>query len=203
VKRFVIGCDLGREVDATALAILDKSGLAFDLIFLDRFVPVRPDLLDIATRLEDLVTHPRLAGQVAIAVDGCGIGREWVRLVRGSRLAALCPLYAVVAVGNTRPPGQRRGQFIFVSKLHLVANLARLGAEGRLRMAPGMEHEARLRREVAAFRQKERPDGGVAFENDRRKDHDDLVSALLLAAWIATEQETRGAAMWRPITEAA
>ncbi len=203
MKRYVIGCDLGREQDPSAFAILDKSGPAFDLIFLNRFVPIREDLLDVASRLEDIVTNPRLAGNVAVAVDGCGIGREWIRLVRGSRLATLCPIYAVVAVGNLRPPGQKRGQFIFCPKALLVSNLARLGADGRLRMAPGLEHEDRLRRELSTFRQKRREDGGAAFENERRADHDDLVSALLLAAWVATEQETRGAAMWRPIREAA
>jgi hypothetical protein len=203
LKKYVVGVDLGREIDPTAFAVLDRSGNALDLVHLARFVPIREDLLDVATRLEDIVTSPALAGQVAIAVDGCGVGREWIRLVRGARLATLCPIYAVVAVGNLRPPGQKRGQFIFCPKALLVANLARLGAEGRLRMARGLEHEDRLRRELATFRTKGREDGGVRFENDHRADHDDLVSALLLAAWVATEQETRGALMWRPILEVA
>ena len=203
MKRFVVGVDLGRQIDATAFAILDRSGNHLDLVHLARFVPIREDLLDVASRLEDIASHPRLAGQVAIAVDGCGIGREWVRLVRGARLATLAPVYAVVAVGNLRPPGQKRGQFIFVPKALLVGNLVRLGAEKRLRLARGLEHEDRLRKELATFRQKVRPDGGAGFENDRRTDHDDLVSAVLLAAWLATEFETRGAAMWRPILEVA
>ena len=59
---------------------------------------------------------------------------------------------------------------------------------GRLRIARELEHAETLQKELAAFRVKVTAAGNETFEARRERDHDDLVLAVALAAWLGERQ---------------
>ena len=203
MNRFVLAIDLGREVDPTTFALVDDAGATLDVLLLDRFRPVREDMSDVIGRALEVAEHPRVAGQVEVLFDACGVGRDWSRLVRGSRLARV-PLFGIIPVGNSRSPGQGRGGTVFVPKVALAGALHRAGTSGRVRFAKGLRYVEELRRELEAYTRKASPISGVTtYANDRRSDHDDLVSAVAMALWWTQDRAGRGVNKFRPLQEVA
>lgn len=202
LSRYVLGLDLGRQIDRTAICLVDALTDTFDVVYLSAFRPVREDMSDVVGRVLDVVEHPRVgADTVSVVVDSQGVGRRWVDMARRTRLATLCPIIALVPVGNSRAPGQGRGGIVFAPKTLMVETVVRVAAEGRIRFARGLKHEAELREELKHYREKQRADGFRTYANDLRSDHDDLVSSMVYSTWYAEDRRLRGVAQFRPYQE--
>ena len=197
----VIGLDLGRAVDWTASVEVHTEGGLFRIRHLDRWRPERENLSDVVHRLADrLEVAPHLAG-AALAFDASGIGRAFTPILLGSSVARVLDVYPIVATRGWRPANQRwdRAGVIFAPKQATVAALADIleGPRPRLRCDPGLPLAPQLRRELAHYRETEGPDGLPRW-GAPRGEHDDLVSALQLAVWLAGRLESQGRGGFAP-----
>ena len=102
--RYFVGVDLGQSRDFTAIAVVERAELQGDwaaavwawrkevklrLRFLER-VPLGTPYPEIVERVVQVTRSGQLAGRCYLAVDGTGVGRPVVDLLRGARLG--CPL---------------------------------------------------------------------------------------------------------------
>jgi hypothetical protein len=209
---YVAGLDLGQASDFTALAVLERSrptggddpwsqtyqvvrhwsGLAtapvptarvkkestFAVRHLERF-PLGTSYTVICERLVQLFAQPPLKGS-PLVVDQTGVGRAVVDLIgRAGPRASLRPItitagHAVVVDG----PGWH------IAKKELVGVMQVLLQSRRLQVARSLPLAAVLVKELRAFRVKITPSANETFESWRERDHDDLVLAVALAAWV-------------------
>jgi hypothetical protein len=114
-----------------------------------------------------------------LAVDGTGVGRAVVDLFR--RQGPIVP----VTITWSGPVQQDGCGFFRVPKRELAGTLQLLFQTGRLSVPKGLPLRDTLVKELLAFRVKVKPEtGNESFEALRERDHDDLVLATALAAWV-------------------
>jgi hypothetical protein len=187
---FYVGVDLGQSNDYTAVCVGERVGegsgigapWGLHVRHLERFrgLPY-PEVCD---RLEGLLA--RLAAPHELVVDATGVGAAVTDLLRerGLRFAA------VTITGGDRTTRDGRGGYR-VPKRDLVAGLQVLLQSGRLKIAAGLPDTETLRQELLAFRVKVSASGHDSYEAWREEDHDDLVLAACLCAWLAGRAEGR------------
>jgi hypothetical protein len=206
---YLAGLDLGQANDFTALAILERTrdrtdqavetfgvtpcwtGLATAprvartqqasraaVRHLERF-PLGTPYPVICERLVQLFAQPPLMG-ATLVVDQTGVGRAVVDMIcRARPRATLRPItitggHSVVAEG----PGWHVPKKELVGVLQVLLQSRRLQVSSRLAMAP------LLVTEFENFRVKVTASANETFEAWRERDHDDLVLAVALAAWV-------------------
>lgn len=149
----------------------------------------------LADNIARLFQDPKFAGQTLV-VDGTGVGRPVVDLIRKARPnCRLIPVTitgggAMTALGavNVDPWG-----YWHVPKKELVGSVQALLGTSRLEVAPALTHAAVLTQELKSFSWKiSAASAHVTLEAWRDRDHDDLVLALALAAWAGE----RGQQLW-------
>lgn len=174
---YTIGVDLGQSQDYTAFAILEEKTLRhYDLRHIERHRDKPyPALVD---RLRELISH--LPGTPSLAIDGTGVGRPVVDMIREAQLRA--DAYAITITGGDEVT--RKGFNIHVPKRDLVSSVACLLQTGRLRIPRNLPDADLLERELLRFRAKISLSGNDTYEAWREKDHDDLVLAVALACWL-------------------
>jgi hypothetical protein len=125
--------------------------------------------------------RPMLQG-LLLAVDGTGVGRSVVDMLRAARLSAdLQPI--LVTAGHTinHDDGYRH-----VPKKELVSTLQILLQERRLSIAESLPEAKVLTKELLNFKAKIAVAANESVSADWREGrHDDLVLAVALAAWLA------------------
>jgi hypothetical protein len=221
-KRYSVGVDLGQANDYTAIAVLKKEivppqtamfspvgehpgnrlveGRAvYDLVYLKR--PKLGTPYDtIARRVADLICElePQGAfgelGQVTLSVDGTGVGRPIVDMLRAEftrRTSSSTSLPRVdfrpvsVTGSNTtlKRPDRTHGYWS-VPKRDLVFPAVAAFQRGKIRIAKGIKDRDALVHELKNYSRKTNiASGTMAFEPWRESDHDDLLFALCLALW--------------------
>ncbi|MDR7029821.1 hypothetical protein [Rhizobium rosettiformans] len=184
--KFVVGLDLGQAADFTALAVLGKSEDGLAVRHLDR-VRGRP-YTDVVRSVASLMTSAPLAGQSLLVVDGTGVGRAVLDLLRSADLRPI----AVTIHGGARVTGSRRAPR--VPKADLVNGLLLAFQSGTVKIARDLPHAATLAAELADMRRKVSVAGHASYGVWREGAHDDLVLALAIAVWQAER---------RPMTSAA
>jgi hypothetical protein len=115
-----------------------------------------------------------------MAVDATGVGRPVIDMIRDANLPA--SVYAITLTGGDaviRDGLERR-----VPKRDVASAIAVLLQTGRLRIARGLKESETLLRELLNFRVKISLSGHDSYEAWREKEHDDLVLAVGLAAWL-------------------
>ncbi len=88
-----------------------------------------------------------------------------------------------------------------VPKRDLVSTVAVLLQTGRLRIARDLKDAPVLEHELRSFRAKISLSGNDTYEAWRERDHDDLVLAVALAAWLKEKGEDGILAYYRQIVE--
>jgi hypothetical protein len=209
---YVTGLDLGQARDFTALAILERtrpdepspperetfrarhwwSGIetmpvrpavpkrerAYAVRHLERF-PLGTSYPAICAHMVELFEQPPLAG-TRLVVDQTGVGRAVVDMIcRARPQATICPI--TITAGHEVVPdgaGWHVPKKELVSVLQVLLQSHRLQVARRLRMAPV------LVKELEAFRVKITAGALETFASWRERDHDDLVLAVALAAWV-------------------
>ena len=86
-QRFVLGVDLGQTNDYTALVILERLESQHHVRHAER-LPLGTTYPRQVERVAALVGSPQLARDVLVAVDGTGVGRAVVDLLREALAAA-------------------------------------------------------------------------------------------------------------------
>jgi hypothetical protein len=179
--RFVVGVDLGQTADYTAITILEERGeeekKSYDVRYLERLR--NTPYPAIVKRLDHLVR--RLPERPSMAVDATGVGRPVVDMIRDAHIPA--SIYPITLTGGdavTRDGMERR-----VPKRDVASTIAVLLQTGRLRIARGLKESETLSRELLNFRVKISLSGHDSYEAWREQEHDDLVLAVGLAAWLA------------------
>jgi Terminase RNaseH-like domain len=221
-KRYSVGVDLGQANDYTAIAVLKKEIVppqtamfspvgehpgnrlvegrtVYDLVYLKR--PKLGTPYDtIARRVADLICElePQGAfgelGQVTLSVDGTGVGRPIVDMLRAEftrRTSSSTSLPRVdfrpvsVTGSNTtlKRPDRTHGYWS-VPKRDLVFPAVAAFQRGKIRIAKGIKDRDALVHELKNYSRKTNiASGTMAFEPWRESDHDDLLFALCLALW--------------------
>jgi hypothetical protein len=180
----VIGLDLGQSSDFTALAVAERTyppGAARHTLTVNylRRWPLGTAYPAIVADVAALVQR-RPLDWPGLAVDETGVGRAVVDLFRQAQLEArLHPVWITGGHATSAADGTWH-----VPKKELVSTLQALLQSDRLRIASLPEREL-LVQELLAFRVKVTAGGTETFEAWREKDHDDLVLAVALAAWLA------------------
>jgi hypothetical protein len=193
--QYLVGCDLGQAHDYTALAVLVRDGDQYHLRHLERFrdrpyPAVVVHVGDLMAKLAAADDRPQgvLPGGIpyapvaaALAVDATGVGRPVCDLFRAARMP--CQLVAITITGGQAVTGDGRGGF-HVPKKDLVACAQVLLQARRLRVARELDLADVLVQELENFRVRITPAANEVFGEWREGQHDDLVFALALAAWV-------------------
>jgi hypothetical protein len=219
-RRYSVGVDLGQANDPTAIAVLEKTiappetalfspvgessgdrlvegSVVYDLVYLKR--PKLGTAYDtIARRVADLVCElePQGAfgelGQVTLSVDGTGVGRGVVDMLRTefqrrgttSKATPRVDFRAVSVTGSntTLKRPSRSDGYWSVPKRDLVFAAVAAFQQGKIRVAKGITDRDALVNELKNYKRKTNiATGNMTFEPWRESQHDDLLFATCLA----------------------
>jgi hypothetical protein len=236
-RRYSVGVDLGQANDPTAIAVLEKTVAppetamfspvgdspsdrlvegrrVYDLVYLKR--PKLGTPYDaIARKVADLICElePRGAfgeiGQVTLSVDGTGVGRGIVDMLRTEfnrrvKLGTWIPKMdfrpvSVTGSNSSLKKPDRSGGYWSVPKRDLVFPAVAAFQQGDVRIAKGIKDRDALVNELKNYRRTTNiATGNMAFEPWRESDHDDLLFATCLAlfGWQIRRPQTT-AIVWR------
>jgi Terminase RNaseH-like domain len=236
-KRYSVGVDLGQANDFTAIAVLEKTivpprdamfspvgqhpgnrlvegDIVYDLRYLHRprlgtsYDRIAKRVADLVCELEPQGSFGEL-GQVTLSVDGTGVGRGVVDMLRTefqrrgatSRAVPKVDFRAVSVTGSntTLKRPSRSDGYWSVPKRDLVFSTVAAFQQGKIRIAKGIKDRDALVNELKNYRRTTNiATGNLAFEPWRESDHDDLVFAVCLSLW-GWEVKRRGTAKLRII----
>lgn len=144
----------------------------------------RYDLGTPYTTLVDLVSakfsKPPLQGST-LTIDWTGVGQPVLDMfIRARPRCAIRPVKITGGSGFTAV-----GSGFHVAKKELVGILQVLLSCRKLQIAKALPHSATLVHEMENFKVKISTAGNESYESWRESDHDDLVLAVAMAAWVA------------------
>jgi hypothetical protein len=193
--RFVLGVDLGRERDHTAVALVEvqeedlgQDRLTYGRLTQDRLMvrhlgrwPLGMDYPQVVTKVKRLTESAELRGEaIAVVMDATGVGAAVVDLMKREgprgRLVAL----TITASGEAHETGSGWN----VSRTELVSGLQVMLQQGRLKVARKTTGWKAFREEMTGLRVKHSTAGAVRYETSAGG-HDDLVMATAMACWWA------------------
>jgi hypothetical protein len=192
---YFVGVDFGQSKDFTAIAVVERAEtkgawdgarfawrkvVSLRLRYLER-IALGTQYPDVVERVVHVTQSRELAGRCRLAVDGTGVGRPVVDLLRRARPG--CTLMPVNITGGLKQTEE--GGYYGVPKRDLILGLQVLLQRKVLRIAAGLEHSADLLKEMGAMQVKITLSGHEQFEAWREGTHDDLVFAVALACWNA------------------
>jgi hypothetical protein len=190
---YFVGVDLGQSRDFTAIAVVERRELSGEwdpaaytcrkattlrLRFLER-VELGTTYPDVVERVVQVTRSRDLAGRCHLVVDGTGVGRPVVDLLRQAKPG--CPIMPAVITS-----GQREtliDGYYGIPKRDLMVGLQVLLQQGELQIAAGLKYGPALAEEMAAMEVKVTSAGREQFGAWREGTHDDLVFAVALACW--------------------
>ena len=204
---FYVGVDLGQIQDYTAVAVLEKkiefddtvlnggfrilsskpsqSKTKFNVVWLERFT-LGTEYPIIVKRVATILEHPDLDRDTKLIIDKTGVG------------VAVCDMFKakdITPVGITITSGlevTEKPDGYHVPKKELVTSLLALFQSERLKIAEELELADVLKDELENFKVKTNTrTGNEQFEAWRATDHDDLVLAVALSVWYATQCDGR------------
>lgn len=199
-RRFITGLDLGQARDYTAIAVLERvPGVNADSKPEDRYAVRHLERLALGTSyttvceyLVRMFAKPGLAGTM-LAVDETGVGRPVVDLLDTSRIDAdLRPI--TITGGHDVHPGERLGWK--VPKKNLVSTLQVLLQARRLTIAKSLPFAPALVEELQNFQVKVTEAAHETFGALGEGYHDDMVLAIMIAAWAAEHAPKGRLGMW-------
>jgi hypothetical protein len=190
---YILGLDLGQARDHSALAILERIWKPhpaghleshYVLRYLQRW-PLQTSFPAVAADLAGLVRTPPLSWPVLV-IDQTGVGRAVVDFLIEAHLSA--SLEPVVISSGQRTSRDASGVW-HVPKKALVRSLQVLLPTRRLQVA-ALPEQILLMQEMLTFRVRLTAAAHETFAARRKRDHDDLVLAVALAAWWGEHQVT-------------
>lgn len=194
--RYFVGLDLGQVSDFTALAVLERP-LACPEDILRRQRPTYA--LRHLQRLPLGTPYPTVVQNVVsllgaaflsactLAVDQTGVGRAVVEMLFDALRGRVgCWFYPITITTGHVVTADDSGS-LHVPKKELVGTLQLLLQTRRLQAARTLPDAAVLVKELENFRVKVTAARNETFESWREGQHDDLVLAVALAAWMGEQ----------------
>jgi Terminase RNaseH-like domain len=222
-QRYSVGVDLGQANDPTAIAVLEKTiappetalfspvgdrpgnrlvegSLVYDLVYLKRpelgtpYDVIAKRVIDLCCELEPTGAFGEL-GQLALVVDGTGVGRGVVDMLRaelqrrGKWMATSTPKVdfrpaTITGSETTMKRPERVDGYWRIPKKDLVFPAVAAFQQGKIRIAKNLKDRDALANELRNYRRRINiATGGMQFEPWREALHDDLLFALALALW--------------------
>ena len=221
-KRYSVGVDLGQANDFTAIAVLEKTiappetamfspvgehpgnrlvegSIVYDLVYLKRpklgtpYDTIAKKVADLVCELEPQGAFGEL-GQVTLSVDGTGVGRGVVDMIRrefqrrGATSQAVPKVdfrpVSVTGSNTSLKRPTRSDGYWSVPKRDLVFPAVAAFQQGKIRIARGIKDRDALVNELKGYKRVTNiATGNMAFEPWRESDHDDLLFATCLALW--------------------
>jgi hypothetical protein len=189
---FILGLDLAQSSDYTALVVLERALQPapddpskqlghYAARHLKRW-PLKTSYLEICEEVVKLVATPPLE-QPKLCVDITGVGAAVLDVLKKANPKAL--IRPVLITGGHEVSYQD-GTW-HTPKKELVGVMQVLLQAHRLKVAPVPEREL-LIRELLAFKVKVTINANETFEAWRQRDHDDLVLATAIAAWVGERE---------------
>jgi hypothetical protein len=191
--RLIVGLDLGKAQDFTALAVLSRPVLtghepkthrqpAYDVPHLQRF-PLGTPYPEIVDRVMALLRSPPLRGCMLV-VDQTGVGGPVVDMLTDAMQGRVtCSFCGITITSGHAVTTDSNGQFR-VPKKELIASVQVLLQTRRMRILRTLPEAAVLVRELENYRVKITEAANETFGAWREGQHDDLVLAVALAAWM-------------------
>jgi hypothetical protein len=188
-SRFFAGLDLGLARDFSALAIVER--FAIPDPDRDGYTPFRFDVRElkrwrlgtsypaIVADLKGMYAGPPLRDS-PLAIDGTGVGRAVVDMVRSAGITARCQSFTITSGEATVGASVAKKDLVGAVQVPLQGD--------RLRFAGALELTPVLVRKMEAFRLKVTAAHDETFEGWRERDHDDLVRALALAVYLGSRR---------------
>jgi hypothetical protein len=195
---FLVGLDLGKSSDYTALAVVDRHvrpdpddpagrrRLAhYAVRHLVRF-PLKTPYVRIVADVAELLRRPPLgpppAPQPRLAADQTGVGVAVVEMLRAAQLHAR--LDPILITGGHEILWDDNGLAWHVPKKELVSTLQVIMQSARLKISEMPERKVIIH-ELQTFTAKINvATGHETFEAWRERDHDDMVLAVAMACWL-------------------
>jgi hypothetical protein len=184
---WVLAADLGQSADPTAVCVLekrqitgDKPSLSLDVRHLERLALGMAYPAQVA-HVKSLLSRPPLDEGCQLAIDDTGVGRAVGDLFEH---AGLKPIRVQITAGSAVE--WQSSTRVHVAKTELISALDARLHTGELRFALGLKDADALRGELGDF-QRHVSDAGRASYQARAGKHDDLVLAVSLAVWHATQ----------------
>lgn len=192
---FLVGLDLGKSQDPSALVIDERRGKSptwqhrFRHLQRWRLGTSYPAIIKDVAALIEMIPGER--SNITLAVDVTGVGMAVYDFLVQERLPVrLMPILIVAGRAITR---DERGVY-HVPKVELASVVVAVLGSRRLAIVP-MPLTPVLTRELGTFKVKTTVAGNETFEAWREKDHDDIVLASAMALW-AGERGNRQAAIF-------
>lgn len=198
-KRFILGVDLGQQMDPTAMVLAEHSRRIFDpniqdtpewdrrpkkirnfyqVPFLER-VPLGTPYTEIAERVSTIIANPKIVNETQLIVDATGVGLPVIEMMRQQGLSP-------IGIWITGTGDVTRTDYGYkVPKKDLVTALQIVFQSRRIQIAKELELAGVLMKELSNFRVKVSDSGKDQYEAWRTGQHDDIVLALALAVWYA------------------
>jgi hypothetical protein len=200
--RHVIGLDLGKVSDPSALAMLrwfpatrQTPQSAYNVITLKRWALGTP-YTEIVDNLVKFYELPELkASPPLLVVDATGVGAAVCEMIPQTMTAAKMPgsWCQVSITGGSAVTNVGMGRWN-VSKKQLASVVQVVLGNRRLLVAPEQPERETLLRELGTFQVKITAAGNESFEAWRESAHDDMVLAVALAVWAAETMP----GLWNP-----
>ena len=190
---YFVGVDLGQSHDFTAIAVVERAEMAGDydpvVAAYKKVVKLRVRFLarpalgtpytEVVNRVVEVTRWPDLVKRCQLIVDGTGVGRPVVDLLR--RSGPGCTVMPVTITGGDTE--EYANGYHRVPKRDLIVGLQLLFQRGELQIAGELELGPALEKELGDMRVKTTPFGREQYGAWREGQHDDLVLAVALACW--------------------
>jgi len=182
--QYYVGLDLGQVQDYSALAVLEwlPKEYSYAVRYLRRFSLGTP-YPRICEEVRAHVLRPPLVGKVQLVVDATGVGRPVLDIFRKAQLG-----HGVIGIsihGGDTVTRETASTVYRVPKRDLVSSLQLLFQERRLKISKDLPEAEVLAQELRNFRAQITEAGNETYGVWRSGEHDDLVLAVSLAAWLA------------------
>lgn len=175
-NRFIVGVDLGREVNHSAIAVAAIAGRTISFIHIER-IPLKTGYLQVLAKLRRLVRKlgAHNNARIEIVCDAAGPGQVATELLeRRHRAVTITP----VAITAGQLPGKTGSGIPSVPRATLLENLHRMLDRNLIHLTAASPHKETWIDELSTVR----ADGG-------QKSQDDLAIAVALAAWQSGRKE--------------
>jgi hypothetical protein len=183
---YFIGLDLGQTADPSAAAVLQRqppeAKPSYHVRLMKRF-PLGTPYTSIVTDMVKLCNTAPFKDACQLVVDQTGVGRPVVDMFRAA--ASMPRVVPVTITGGHTATFREEDRSFHVPKKDLVGCLQVLLQARRLLVAADLRDAELLVKELGNFRVKITAAANETFGAWREGQHDDLVLAVALAAWLA------------------
>lgn len=194
IERYWIGFDCGQAQDYSALAILKKVDIRYDVVHLERLLldMAYPKQIDHIFQLMN--RNPLRRANKVLAIDYTGVGRPVVDLAEDR---GLNPIGISITGGNSVSWNEKRNR-AGVPKRDLISTLQVYAQNDRMKVAKGLPAGMILAQELQTFKVKIDPrTAHDSYGAWRVGEHDDLILAAAIALWVAENQHKNDVAFAR------